>query len=151
MRKEDTQWAEGVKDDFHSNRRGDLDNLTLAGVLSRRSARYRADVFYSLTSQRDFAGGRVDLVIVVALHFFLQDSPYVFQVGEFLQRTSSHDAVLQPAVGSFHFAFGLWREGIAHLDLQNRHDLAPLSNNILGFQDVLAPNTISLWHKTKDA
>jgi len=93
----------------------------------------------------------VDLVIVVSLHFFLQNRAHVFQVGEFLQRTGSHDPVLQPAVGTFHFAFGLWREGIGHLDLQNGQNLSPLGNDILSFQDIFAPDTISFWDKTKDS
>lgn len=50
------------------------------------------------------AGDRVDLVVVVAIHFFAQDSSHLFQPTPFLQCESANDAVPRPSLGPLQLA-----------------------------------------------
>ena len=93
----------------------------------------------------------MDLVEIVALDFLLEDATYVFQGGEPFESTSSHDPILEPAIRSFDFAFGLWGESIADLDRHQSHDLTPLRIDFIRLEHVLAPNTVPVLDKTKDA
>jgi hypothetical protein len=60
-----------------------------------------------------FTGGGVDLVVIVAIKFIMQDAAYILQGGQFFEGTSTDDAILEPAVGAFHFTLGLRRPGPA--------------------------------------
>ena len=55
----------------------------------------------------NFAGGGVDLVIIVALDFFVQDGAGVRQARDVFEGTGADNAILEPAIGSFDLAFGL--------------------------------------------
>jgi len=62
-------------------------------------------------------------MIVVAIHFFLQDCTHLFQSGEILQRTSPHNPILQLALPGLR--------------------LSRLGVNVVGMANALALETIS--------
>ncbi len=88
---------------------------------------------------------------VIAMDFFLQDGADILKGGEFFIDAGAHDSVLEPAVGSFHFTFGLRREGKDHVDAQGAHHLSPLGISIIGLEDVFSPEAISSLDETKDS
>lgn len=91
---------------------------------------------------RDFAGGGMHLVVVIAFEFFLQHRAGILQGGDVIQGASAHDAVLQPAVRALDLAFCLWGEGMGDFDAQEAHHLLPLGLDLVGLQDVFTPNAV---------
>ena len=56
---------------------------------------------------RDFSGGGVYLVVVVAVEFLIEHFAGLFDVGDILAGAGSDEVVLEPAVRAFDLAFGL--------------------------------------------
>ena len=56
---------------------------------------------------RDFSGGGVYLVVVVALEFLIEHFAGLFDVGDILAGAGSDEVVLEPAVRAFDLTFGL--------------------------------------------
>ena len=67
------------------------------------------------THSRNFSGGGMDLVVIVAMDFFAQDRTCVAQGGNVLQRTGADKPILQPTIRAFNLALGLRGEGINHI------------------------------------
>lgn len=68
----------------------------------------------------------MDLVIVIAVDFSTEDLPGLDDGFDIFSGTGSDEPVLEPAIGSFHLAFGLRREGITRLDVTVPHGPFPL-------------------------
>ena len=88
---------------------------------------------------------------VVAIELVLQDRAGVFQGDDLVQEARADDAILEPAIGSFDFAFGLREEGIGHIDTQDTHRHAPLGIDIIGLEDMLAPDAVSSLDEAEDS
>jgi len=99
----------------------------------------------------DLTGSGVDLVVVVAIDFVVQDAPNFFQIGDVLQSTSADNAVLQPAVRAFDLTFGLRRESIGDVHTHQAHDLAPLRIDGIRLEHMVAPNAVALLDEAEDA
>ncbi len=56
---------------------------------------------------RDFFGGGVELVVIVAVEFLIEHFAGLFDVGDILAGTGSDEVVLEPAVRAFDLTFGL--------------------------------------------
>ena len=59
------------------------------------------------THSRNFSGGGMDLVVIVAMDFFAQDGTGIGQGGNVLQRTGTDEPILQPTIRAFNLALGL--------------------------------------------
>jgi hypothetical protein len=68
---------------------------------------------------RNLAAGGMDLLVVIPMDLFAEDRTRLFQLREALQDTGADDPILEPTIRTFHFAFGLRREGIGHIHLEH--------------------------------
>jgi hypothetical protein len=99
----------------------------------------------------DLFGGGVDLMVIVAVYFFLQDKTNIFNSRDVFQSTGTNDAVLQPAVRSLDFSLGLRGQGIDDIHAQDTHHFAPLGVDVIRLQDVLTPEAVSTLDEAEDA
>ena len=99
---------------------------------------------------RDFLGGGVDLVTVIAGEFLVENFLGLMDFGEILADTGSNQPVLQPAVGSFNFSFGLGGEGIGYFDLAVVEDLFPLRVGFVGEKVMVSPEGVSSLDEAED-
>jgi hypothetical protein len=97
-----------------------------------------------------FTGGGVDLVVIVAVKFIMQDAAYILQRSQFFEGTSADDAILEPAVGALHFALGLRRESIGDIHLEQTQDLSPLRVDIVSLVGIPAPGGVTVLDETEN-
>ncbi len=98
----------------------------------------------------DFLGSGVDLLVVIAVEFVIKDSLGLFDFLDVFADTGSDDAVLEPAVRSFHFAFGLGGKGIGDFYVAIIQDLFPLGSGFIGEEVVFSPEGISSLDEAED-
>ena len=58
--------------------------------------------------------------------------------------------VLEPAVGAFHFSFGLWGKGMRDFDITILKDLFPLRGGLIGPQVMFSPEGVPSLDEPKD-
>ena len=87
----------------------------------------------SLEAQgRDLPGGAMDLVVVIAVDFGMEDLPGLDDGLDIFSGTGSDESVLEPGIRPFHLSLGLGGEGIARLDVTVPQDPFPLEIDIIG-------------------
>ena len=52
----------------------------------------------------DFLGSGVDLLVVISVKFMIKNPLGLFDFFNFFSDTSTDESVLEPTIGSFHFA-----------------------------------------------
>jgi len=102
------------------------------------------------TKIRDFLGSGVNLSVVISMDFLPKDLLGRVDVGDIFSDTDSDQAVLEPAIGTFHFPFGLRRQGIGDFDITIIQDLLPLRSSLIGQEVVLSPEGVPPLNKSKD-
>jgi len=102
------------------------------------------------TDRGDFSGGRMDLVIIVALDFFVQDRASVRQGGDVFQGAGADNPILEPTIGSFDLAFGLGREGIDNIHPEQAQTGASLGIDLIRFENVFAPQAIPVLDEAEN-
>jgi len=80
----------------------------------------------------DFLGGGMDLLVVISVEFMVQNPLGLFDFSDILSDTGSDESILEPTIGSFHFALGLRRKGIGDLHIAILQDLFPLRGDLIG-------------------
>jgi hypothetical protein len=98
----------------------------------------------------DFLGGGVDLLIIIAMEFMVQNPLSLFDLGDILPDTGSDESVLKPAIGSFDFASGLRRKRVNDLYITILQDLFPLRGGFVGQKVVFIPEGVSSPDKSED-
>ena len=84
----------------------------------------------------------MDLVVVIAVNFATEDLPGLDDRLDVFSGTGSDEPILEPAIRPFHLAFGLWREGIARLDVTVAKNPFPLGGDIIRDQIVFSPERV---------
>jgi hypothetical protein len=74
----------------------------------------------------------------------------LFDLIDVFSHAGADKAVLEPAVGTFDFPFGLGREGISNFHLAIFQDLFPLRIGFIGEEVMLSPEGISALDEAKD-
>jgi hypothetical protein len=92
----------------------------------------------------------VNLPVVIAVDFLPEDLLGGFDVGDVFSDTGSDQPVLEPAIGTFHFPFGLWRQGIGDFHITIIQDLLPLRRGFIGQEVVFSPEGVPSLDKSKD-
>ena len=88
--------------------------------------------------------------MIISVDFLVKNLLSGFNLTHILADTGSDEAVLEPAIGSFDFTFGLRGEGISNFDVTVLEDLFPLGIGVIGQQVVLSPEGIPSLDKSKD-
>jgi hypothetical protein len=68
------------------------------------------------TDGGDFEGGGVDLAVVVAMDFAIEDGLGLTDISDVIAAAGANQVVLEPAVRALDFSFGLWGKGVDDLD-----------------------------------
>ena len=85
------------------------------------------------------------------MDFVSKHGAELFDGGELFVDTGPNDPILEPAIGSFDFTFGLGREGEGDIDTEKTHHLSPLGIDVIGLEDVFSPEAIPSLDETKDS
>jgi hypothetical protein len=91
----------------------------------------------------DFLSGGVDLLVVISVEFKIKDPLGVLDLFDVFSDTGADESVLEPTIGAFDFASGLWREGVNDLNVTILKDLFPLRGGLISHQMVFIPERIS--------
>jgi len=91
----------------------------------------------------DFLGGGVKLLVVISVEFKIKNPLSLFDLSDIFSDTGPDQSVLEPAVGTFHFPFGLWRQGIGDFHIAILEDLFPLRRGLVSLEVVLIPEGVS--------
>ena len=59
----------------------------------------------------------MNLLVVISVEFMIKDILGLFDFFNLFADTSADESVLEPTIGSFHFALGLRRKGIGDLHI----------------------------------
>jgi hypothetical protein len=89
-------------------------------------------------------------MVVVPVHFLVENSVGMFYIDNVLPCTGSNESVLEPAVGAFNFAFSLRREGINNLNIAVIEHLFPLRVCFVGEQMMPVMEFISSPNEPED-
>ena len=92
----------------------------------------------------------MNLVVVIAGEFLIEDLLGLLDFGDILADTRSNQPVLQPAVGPFNFSFGLGGEGIGYFYLAVVEDLFPLGVGFVGEEVMVSPGGVSSLDEAED-
>jgi len=104
-----------------------------------------------LESQRgDFLGRGVKLLVVISVEFKIENPLGLFDLFDVFSDTGADESVLEPTIGSFHFALGLGRKGIGDLHIAILKDLLPLRGGLVGEEVVFIPEGVSSADKSED-
>jgi hypothetical protein len=98
----------------------------------------------------DFLGGGVELLVVISVEFMIKNPLGLFDFFDLFSDTGTDESVLEPTIGSFHFALGLRREGIGDLHIAILKDLFPLRCGLIGQEVVFIPEGVSSADKSED-
>jgi len=96
----------------------------------------------------DFLGSGVDLLVVISVKFMIKNPLGLFDFFNFFSDTSTDESVLEPTIGSFHFALALRRKGIGDLHIAILKDLLPLRDGLIGKEVVFIPEGVSSADKS---
>jgi hypothetical protein len=92
----------------------------------------------------------VDLVVVISVDFLFKDLLGRWDIGDIFSDTGSNQMVLEPAIGPFHFALGLWGQGIGDFYITIIQDLFPLGGGFIGQEVMFSPEGVSSLDKSED-
>ena len=92
----------------------------------------------------------MDLLVVISVEFMIKNPLGLFDFFNFFSDTCTDESVLEPTIGSFHFAFGLRRKGIGDLHIAILKDLLPLRGGLIGEEVVSIPERVSAPDKSED-
>jgi hypothetical protein len=98
----------------------------------------------------DFLSGGVDLAAVISVDFLFKDLLGRWDIGDIFSDAGSNQMVLEPTVGSFHFPFGLWGQGIGDLHIAILQDLLPLRGGLIGQEVMFSPEGVSSLDESED-
>jgi hypothetical protein len=98
----------------------------------------------------DFLGCGVKLLVVISVEFMIKNSLSLFDFFDVFSDTGTDKSVLEPTIGSFHFAFGLRRKGIGDLHIAILKDLLPLRGGFIGEEVVFIPEGVSSADESED-
>jgi len=99
---------------------------------------------------RDFLGGGVNLLMVISVEFMIKNPLGLFDFFDLFSDTRADESILEPTIGSFHFALGLRRKGIGDLHIAVLQDLLPLGGGFIGEKVVFIPEGVSSADKSED-
>jgi hypothetical protein len=99
---------------------------------------------------RDFLGGGVNLLVIISVEFMIKNPLGLFDFFDLFSDTSADESILEPTIGSFHFALGLRRKGIGDLHIAILKDLLPLRGGLIGEEVVFIPEGVSSADKSED-
>jgi hypothetical protein len=102
------------------------------------------------TKIRDFLGGGVNLLVIIPVEFKIKNPLSLFDLFDVFSDTGADESVLEPTIGSFHFALGLRRKGIGDLHIAILKDLLPLRGGFIGEEVVFIPERVSSADKSED-
>ena len=80
----------------------------------------------------DFLGGGMDLLVIIAVEFVIENPLGLVDLGDILSDTGSDESILKPPIRSFDFTSGLGRKGVNDLDIAILQDLFPLRGGFVG-------------------
>ena len=92
----------------------------------------------------------MNLAVVISMEFLVKELLGVLDFGHVFADTGADQSVLEPAIRSFHFSFGLRRQGIGDLHIAILQDLLPLRGGLIGQKMVLIPEGVSSPDESKD-
>jgi hypothetical protein len=92
----------------------------------------------------------VKLLVVISVEFMIKNPLGLFDFFNLFSDTGADESVLEPAIGSFHFALGLRRKGIGDLHIAILKDLFPLRGGLIGKEVVFIPEGVSSADKSED-
>jgi hypothetical protein len=92
----------------------------------------------------------VKLLVVISVEFKIKNPLSLFDLFDILSDTGADESVLEPTIGSFDFASGLWREGVNDLDVAILKDLFPLRGGFVGQEVVFSPKRIPSLDESED-
>jgi hypothetical protein len=98
----------------------------------------------------DFLGSGVKLLVVISVKFMIKNPLSLFDFFDVFSDTGADESVLEPTIGSFHFALGLRRKGIGDLHIAILKDLLPLRGGFIGEEVVFIPERVSSADKSED-
>ena len=98
----------------------------------------------------DFLCCGVKLLVVISVEFKIKNPLSLFDFFDVFSDTGMDESVLEPAIGAFHFAFGLRRQGIGDLDIAILKDLLPLRGGLVGEEVVFIPEGVSSSDESED-
>ena len=98
----------------------------------------------------DFLGRGVKLLVVISVEFKIKNPLSLFDLFDVFSDTGADESVLEPTIGSFHFALGLRRKGIGDLHIAILKDLLPLRGGLIGEEMVFIPEGVSSPDKSED-
>jgi hypothetical protein len=93
----------------------------------------------------------VNLLVVISVEFMIKNPLGLIDFGDILSDTGADESILEPAIGSFHFAFGLRRKRISDFHIAVLKDLLPLGVGFIGEEVVFSPERIPSLDESKDA
>jgi hypothetical protein len=99
----------------------------------------------------DFLGGGVNLLVVISVEFMVKNPLGLFDFFDVFPDTRADESVLEPTIGSFHFAFGLRGQGISDFYITILEDLFPLRGGFIGKEVMFSPEGVPSLDEAKDA
>jgi hypothetical protein len=90
------------------------------------------------------------LLVVISVEFKIKNPLGLFDLFDVFSDTGADESVLEPTIGSFHFALGLRRKGIGDLHIAILKDLLPLRGGLIGEEVVFIPEGVSPPNKSED-
>jgi hypothetical protein len=92
----------------------------------------------------------MELLVIISVEFMVKNPLSLFDFFDVFSDTRADELVLEPTIGSFHFAFGLRGQGISDFCITILEDLFRLRGGFIGQEVVFSPEGVSLpWTKRK--
>jgi hypothetical protein len=92
----------------------------------------------------------VNLLVIISVEFMIKDPLSLIDFGDILSDTGSDESVLEPTIGSFHFALGLRGKGIGDFHITILQNLFPLRSGFVGQEVVFSPERIPSLDESED-
>jgi len=92
----------------------------------------------------------VNLAVVISVEFLSEDLLGRFDLSNIFSDTGSDQMVLEPTIRSFHFTFGLRRQGISDFYVTILQNLFPLRGSLIREQGVFSPEGVLSLDEAKD-
>ena len=93
----------------------------------------------------------MNLLVVISVEFMVKNPLGVFDFFDVFSDTGADESVLEPPIGSFHFAFGLRGQGISDFYITILEDLFPLRGGFVGPEVMFSPERVPSLDEAKDA
>jgi hypothetical protein len=102
------------------------------------------------SQRRDFLCGGVDLLVVISVEFMIKNPLGLFDFFDIFLDASADESVLEPTIGSFHFALGLRGKGIGDFHVTILQNLFPLRSGLIGQKVMFSPEGVPSLNKSKN-